>query len=190
MKHIWMFNKQATLITHEQMELARVYVASRKTAFADMLARVVFDDIERGNIGGTYYTDGRILDVRSDPRDLYAVGGGMPNSEIKLSKSKISSEEDVKAAIELLREAIVTLQADSDDPVGIGFWEYNGDYYFDVSNVVDGLVSAEQLARHRGEIGIYSFREEHDVIVEKTRSSKFNQEAWVAYNRRRKGIRC
>ena len=181
MRRIW-FDKDATRITRDQMELARLYVASRREAFAETLARAIYDDIRRGEWGGTYYMDGRALNPSSG--DFYAVGGAMDNSEIVLSMDEVKSEGDVKAAIELLREVIANLQADSEgfDEIGIGFWVDGDDCYFDASNIVDGRESAMQLARHRGELAIYSFSLGDDIRVAKRGGKCSYGSRWVAYN--------
>ena len=184
MEHIWKFKKKATYISHEQLALAKRYVLDRKLAFAETLARTIFDDIARGEWGGTFYMDGRALNPAEG--DFYAVGGALDNSELKLDEYEIKDEGDVKAAIELLREAIVQLQSDSDDPVGIGFWFDNGYWYFDVSNIIDGKESAMQLARHRGELAIYSFSTNESIRCATIGHGRINGCAWASYNHIRK----
>lgn len=134
-------------------------------AFADTVARVVFDDIARGEWGGTYYMDGRSVNV-GDP-DLYAVGGAYPTG-ITFEKSEVDSYVDVLAAMELLREVVAELQTDSDEPVGIGFWIDSADdgmCWFDVSNIVSGEDEALALARKRGELAVYNFSSGEEVRV-------------------------
>ena len=201
--HIWGFKKTPAYITAETMNLARLYVAGRKEAFSDTLVRALFDDIKRGAGGGTYYLDGR--SVRKGDRDskgynYYAVGGAMDNSEIRIDASEFKSEEDVRAAIELLREVIVTLQEDSDDPVGIGFWfDGAGLCCFDASNIVVGERSPIALGQHRNEETIYDLTDDKEIYLrdvqaayvarakkietrERDRKRRTGYTSWQAYN--------
>ena len=145
--------------TEYDLRLAYSRVFALREAYADTVARVLFDDIIRGQWGGSYYMDGRVVN-QSDP-ELYSVGGAREG--ITLSTNEIKSEDDVKAAIELMREQVVECQSDSDDEVCIGFWIDGDTCYFDVSNVVRGFKEASRLANHRGELAIYHFATGEEV---------------------------
>ena len=143
----------------------RKTASMRYLAYADTVARALFDDIQRGEWGGTYYMDGRAV-RQSDP-SLYAVGGAYPTG-ITMELSEIDSYVDVLAAMELLREVVVELQSDSDEPIAIGFWIDSADdglCWFDVSNIVSGEEEALSLARKRGELAIYHFSSGDEVRV-------------------------
>lgn len=139
--------------------------AMERMAYAETIARALFDDIQRGEWGGTYYMDGRA--VRENDPDIYGVGGAYPTG-ITFDKDELDSYIDVMAAIELLREVIVRLQSDSDEPVAIGFWIDSSDdglCWFDVSNIVRDEDAALSLARKRGEIAIYHFATGEEIRV-------------------------
>ena len=162
MQEIQKMRRSGWRVSMRDIRIARARVAGRKEAYADTLARVVFDDIARGFTGGTYYMDGRPVDV-NDP-NLYSVGGAY--KAVVLRDDEINSEGDVKAAVELLREAISYLESTSDAKVRLGFWqEDNGDWWFDASNIVEGFDEAIGLAKFRGEIAIYSFAEDTSYVV-------------------------
>lgn len=156
-------------------------------AYADTVARVIFDDIERGQWGGTYYMDGRAVRGQYDDT-LYSVGGAYPTG-ITLEKDEVTNYVDVLAAIELLREVIVDLQSDSDELIAIGFWidsEDNDLVWFDASNVVAGLDNAMELARKRGEKAIYHFYTDSEIRVDYPVSAgKGYGKGWENYNRGR-----
>ena len=181
--HIWRFKKTPVYITTKTMNLARLYVTGRKEAFADTLVRVLFDDIQRRQSGGTYFLDGRCVqrgDRDPEGRCYYAVGGAMDNSEIRIDESEFKSEEDVRAAVELLREVIVVLQEDSDDPVGIGFWFGSaGLCCFDASNIVVGEQSAIALGQHRNEEAIYNLTDDEEIYL---------RDVWAAHAARAKKL--
>lgn len=155
MKNIWGMEKSVWIPSEQDIKLAVEYVSARHEAYAnvDAVAHALYDDIARGNSGGSYYMDGRIVPSCDDK--LYSVGG--QSDGVKLKRTETFSEEDVHVAIELLRDAIVGLQADNDDPLCIGYWFEGDDCCFDVSNMVTGQTNAVDLARERGEFAIYHF---------------------------------
>ena len=157
----WGSNRYYWRPTSRDMKMAKMRAAGRKLAFAETLTRVVFDDIARGNTGGSYYMDGRPVNI-FDP-DLYFVGGAYDG--IVLTESEVRDEGDVKAAVELLRSAISYLESSSDDPICFGFWIDGGDCYFDVSNVVYGEAEAVALGKFRGELAIYHPATGSDIDV-------------------------
>lgn len=133
-------------------------------AFAETVAQAMYADIMLGKeSGGTYYMDGR--KVRNGVDHVYCVGGAYPTG-IVLDKSEMESYVDVLAAIQLLREVIVQLQSDSDEPVGLGFWidEYNPDEcWIDASNLVDDRDEAISLMLSRGEKAIWDVYSQTEV---------------------------
>ena len=171
-------SKQYWQVDLRAWKMAHARVAGRKEAFAETLCRVVFDDIARGNTGGSYYMDGRPVNI--DDPDLYFVGGAYDG--IVLDEREITDEGEVQAAVELLREAISYLESSSDDPICFGFWIDSGDCYFDVSNVVSGEAEAVALGKFRGELAIYHPATGSDIDV--NRSAR---RALSKYEQRRQG---
>ena len=111
--------------------------------------------------------DGREIPVGTTmAKDLFSVGGA--HEGLVLEEGEILDEGDVKAAVELLREAIVQLQSDSDDPVCVGWWldTASGLYYFDVSNVVKGESEAMALGRARREIAIFDLENTEEIRID------------------------
>ena len=161
-------------------------VFSEREAFAETLARVLFDDIARGEWGGSYYMDGRPVN-QNDP-ELYSVGGAMEG--ITMAKSELKSEDDVKAAVELMREQIMLYQSDSNDPICLGFWVDSASdiCYFDVSNVVSGFREASQLANARGELAIYHFSTGEEVRADAytigSKATSLRMKNWAKFKRR------
>lgn len=92
---------------------------SRKTAFADALMENIFEDIERGEPGGSYYLDGQRA-TRG-----YAVGGyegGFRRAEeFAVSADDIEDPQDLRAVVELMDEEARRLMSDGE--VVVGFWK-------------------------------------------------------------------
>ena len=139
------------LVAQDALPIIRERLATRH----EPLARVLLDDIARGRGGGTYYMDGRPIDPNAG--DFYAVGGASSNGRLMLTADELADERYAHAAVRLMRQEIMKLHDDSDEPVGIGFWINNGFCHLDLSNIVLGREHAEALARQRGEIAMYSF---------------------------------
>ena len=158
-------------------------------AYADTIARVIADDIARGEWGGTYLMDGRPLNT--DDPSLYGVGGAVCETEIPLDEGESAVYTEVLAACELLREVISDLQSTSDDLVTIGFWksEERGVYCFYVSNVIRGYYEALALGRERGEEAIYHYATDTEIRCA-MRSCGGRQRlgaGWIRWNDRRHG---
>ena len=118
-------------------ELGKKSAAFERIAFAETVAQAMFADIQ--------------LD------EVYCVGGAYPTG-IVLDKREMESYVDVLAAIQLLREVIVQLQSDSDEPVGLGFWideDNPNECWIDASNLLTDKEAAIKLMKQRGELAIW-----------------------------------
>lgn len=169
-------------------------------AFAETLARAVFDDLmvvkETGyanDPGGSYYMDGRSVIV--DQPDIWCVGGGYKGG-IPLPIEEVDNEGDVMAAVQLLREEISYMQATTDDEIVFGWWVSDGLCYFDVTNLVEGKDVALQLGRERGEDSIYEPYTDTTLKCARRSMSKAEREAfgrsyarWNARNMRARNAR-
>ena len=92
--------------------------SAKKVAFSDALMESIFEDIERGEPGGSYYLDGQRA-VRG-----YVVGGyegGFRRAEeFAVSRDDIEDEQDLRAVVELMDEEARRLMSGGD--VVVGFW--------------------------------------------------------------------
>ena len=137
-------------VGRREVAAMRRSASSRKTAFADALMENIFEDIERGEPGGSYYLDGQRA-TRG-----YAVGGyegGFRRAEeFAVSADDIEDPQDLRAVVELMDEEARRLMSDGE--VVVGFWKNDrGQIVFDVSNIF----SDEQEAV---EVGLSRFKEE------------------------------
>lgn len=137
-------------VGRREVAAMRRSASSRKTAFADALMENIFEDIERGEPGGSYYLDGQRA-TRG-----YAVGGyegGFRRAEeFAVSADDIEDPQDLRAVVELMDEEARRLMSDGE--VVVGFWKNDrGQIVFDVSNIF----SDEQEAV---EVGLSRFEEE------------------------------
>lgn len=128
--------------------------SSRKTAFADALMESIFEDIERGEPGGSYYLDGQRA-VRG-----YVVGGyegGFRRAEeFAVSRDDIEDEQDLRAVVELMDEEARRLMSDGE--VVVGFWKNDrGQIVFDVSNIFSDEQEAVEVGLSRFEEEIWDF---------------------------------
>ena len=198
--NIWGVRKAFYMPSERDKRLGRMIRRARmdRQAYADTVARVIYDAIMSGDDGGSYWTDGRKVNAESDKRardgeGMWSVGGA--HEGIVLDASEVRDEGDVQAAAELIRECIVDLQATSDDPVCIGFWRDTATnlYWFDVSNVVFYYEEAMGLARDRGEIAIYDLAHNDEIRVSKRAKryerSKFCGPQYDRYMRTRHPLR-
>ena len=128
--------------------------SSRKTAFADALMENIFEDIERGEPGGSYYLDGQRA-TRG-----YAVGGyegGFRRAEeFAVSADDIEDPQDLRAVVELMDEEARRLMSDGE--VVVGFWKNDrGQIVFDVSNIFSDEQEAVEVGLSRFEEEIWDF---------------------------------
>lgn len=126
----------------------------RKTAFADALMENIFEDIERGEPGGSYYLDGQRA-TRG-----YAVGGyegGFRRAEeFAVSADDIEDPQDLRAVVELMDEEARRLMSDGE--VVVGFWKNDrGQIVFDVSNIFSDEQEAVEVGLSRFEEEIWDF---------------------------------
>ena len=127
--------------------------SSRKTAFADALMENIFEDIERGEPGGSYYLDGQRA-TRG-----YAVGGyegGFRRAEeFAVSADDIEDPQDLRAVVELMDEEARRLMSDGEV---VGFWKNDrGQIVFDVSNIFSDEQEAVEVGLSRFEEEIWDF---------------------------------
>lgn len=128
--------------------------SSRKTAFADALMENIFEDIERGEPGGSYYLDGQRA-TRG-----YAVGGyegGFRRAEeFAVSADDIEDPQDLRAVVELMDEEARRLMSDGE--VVVGFWKNDrGQIVFDASNIFSDEQEAAEVGLSRFEEEIWDF---------------------------------
>lgn len=106
-------------VGRREVAAMRRSASSRKTAFADALMENIFEDIERGEPGGSYYLDGQRA-TRG-----YAVGGyegGFRRAEeFAVSADDIEDPQDLRAVVELMDEEARRLMSDGE--VVVGFWK-------------------------------------------------------------------
>lgn len=126
--------------------------SAKKVAFSDALMESIFEDIERGEPGGSYYLDGQRA-VRG-----YVVGGyegGFRRAEeLAVSRDDIEDEQDLRAVVELMDEEARRLMSGGD--VVVGFWVNDrGQVVFDVSNVFSDEQEAIEVGVSRFEEAIY-----------------------------------
>ena len=127
---------------------------SPRTAFADALMENIFEDIERGEPGGSYYLDGQRA-TRG-----YAVGGyegGFRRAEeFAVSADDIEDPQDLRAVVELMDEEARRLMSDGE--VVVGFWKNDrGQIVFDVSNIFSDEQEAVEVGLSRFEEEIWDF---------------------------------
>ena len=165
------------VLSHEQIEAAKNAEELARVVASGSLVLAIYEDMEAGNRGGTYYLDGTRVTARG--RDIYAVGGGVEIPEIALKYSELESEENVRAVLGYLSEWIVRLQEMCDCPVCIGYWINRERCYFDVSDIVEGRERAEALALSRREVAYFGFLEgrEHRTDFLKKRHPELD--AWL-----------
>lgn len=128
--------------------------SAKKVAFSDALMESIFEDIERGEPGGSYYLDGQRA-VRG-----YVVGGyegGFRRAEeFAVSRDDIEDEQDLRAVVELMDEEARRLMSDGE--VVVGFWKNDrGQIVFDVSNIFSDEQEAVEVGLSRFEEEIWDF---------------------------------
>lgn len=127
--------------------------AQRREAFADTLARVVFDEIERGETDGSYMMDGRKVAVPS-ATELYMVGGA--GQGIVIPSHMLGDERRMHAGIEMLREKVAELEGSSDDRLFLGTWLGPEGLYLDISNGIDSYAKmVATMAARPGELAVF-----------------------------------
>lgn len=187
------FDKGWWVPSEHDIALARGYAMHRQEPFADAVARAIYDDMTLGTgAGGSFLMDGYKVLPCEYPEDIYLVGGAHEGLAMELSEVKTC--EDVRVAIELLREAIVGLQSDSDVLVVVGYWidaMRDNLAYFDVSNMLLDERKAISLARARGGLVIYDMAGERDIRVADVRAAElaappFDSSAYADFMRRRR----
>lgn len=141
-------------IGRREIAAMRRSASSRKTAFADALMENIFEDIERGEPGGSYYLDGQRA-TRG-----YAVGGyegGFRRAEeFAVSTDDIEDPQDLRAVVELMDEEARRLMSDGE--VVVGFWKNDrGQIVFDVSNIFSDEQEAVEVGLSRFEEEIWDF---------------------------------
>ncbi len=149
--------RQIAAMTHEEFEAAKAARQHGRVVVPSALVLAVLDDIEAGRPGGSYYLDGSF--VTAGGRDLYAVGGRTGSTDIVLELGELTSEDNVRAALELLSEYIEQLKETGTGTVVIGYWVNDGLCCFDASDVVEGRERAEALALARRQIAYFGFAE-------------------------------
>lgn len=128
--------------------------SAKKVAFSDALMESIFEDIERGEPGGSYYLDGQRA-VRG-----YAVGGyegGFRRAEeFAVSADDIEDPQDLRAVVELMDEEARRLMSDGE--VVVGFWKNDrGQIVFDASNIFSDEQEAVEVGLSRFEEEIWDF---------------------------------
>lgn len=141
-------------VGRREVAAMRRSASSRKTAFADALMENIFEDIERGEPGGSYYLDGQRA-TRG-----YAVGGyegGFRRAEeFAVSADDIEDPQDLRAVVELMDEEARRLMSDGE--VVVGFWKNDrGQIVFDVSNIFSDEQEAVEVGLSRFEEEIWDF---------------------------------
>lgn len=141
-------------VGRREVAAMRRSASSRKTAFADALMGNIFEDIERGEPGGSYYLDGQRA-TRG-----YAVGGyegGFRRAEeFAVSADDIEDPQDLRAVVELMDEEARRLMSDGE--VVVGFWKNDrGQIVFDVSNIFSDEQEAVEVGLSRFEEEIWDF---------------------------------
>lgn len=141
-------------VGREEIAKVRKSASTSKTAFADMLMDNIFEDIERGEPGGSYYLDGQRA-TRG-----YAVGGyegGFRRAEeFAVSADDIEDPQDLRAVVELMDEEARRLMSDGE--VVVGFWKNDrGQIVFDVSNIFSDEQEAVEVGLSRFEEEIWDF---------------------------------
>ena len=141
-------------VGRREVAAMRRSASSRKTAFADALMESIFEDIERGEPGGSYYLDGQRA-TRG-----YAVGGyegGFRRAEeFAVSADDIEDPQDLRAVVELMDEEARRLMSDGE--VVVGFWKNDrGQIVFDVSNIFSDEQEAVEVGLSRFEEEIWDF---------------------------------
>ena len=183
---------EAYRVIANAFKIGEKHSAFELLAFAETVAQAMYADIELGKeSGGTYYLDGR--KVRNGIDAVYCVGGAYPTGII-LDKREMNNFIDVLAAIQLLREVIVQLQSDSDEPVGLGFWidsDNPDECWIDASNLVTDREEAIALARKRGEKAIWDTYAQDEIMITAKRLSKeeMREGAKRFYEWKRKTVR-
>lgn len=141
-------------VGRREVAAMRRSASSRKTAFADALMENIFEDIERGEPGGSYYLDGQRA-TRG-----YAVGGcegGFRRAEeFAVSADDIEDPQDLRAVVELMDEEARRLMSDGE--VVVGFRKNDrGQIVFDVSNIFSDEQEAVEVGLSRFEEEIWDF---------------------------------
>ena len=141
-------------VGRREVAAMRRSASSRKTAFADALMENIFEDIERGEPGGSYYLDGQRA-TRG-----YAVGGyewGFRLAkEFAVSADDIEDPQDLRAVVELTDEEARRLMSDGE--VVVGFRKNDrGQIVFDVSNIFSDEQEAVEVGFSRFEEEIWDF---------------------------------
>lgn len=143
---------EVRLVGKRELSAMRKRASTSKTAFSETLMDNVFEDIEAGNAGGTYYLDG-IRATRG-----YVVGGyegGFRRAEeFAVSREDIEDPEDLRAVVELMDEEARRLMAEGE--VVVGFWVNDrGHVVFDVSNIYQDEDEAIEVGLSRFEEAIF-----------------------------------
>lgn len=141
-------------VGRREVAAMRRSASSRKTAFADALMENIFEDIERGEPGGSCYLDGQRA-TRG-----YAVGGcegGFRRAEeFAVSADDIEDPQDLRAVVELMDEEARRLMSDGE--VVVGFWKNDrGQIAFGVSNIFSDEQEAVEVGLSRFEEEIWDF---------------------------------
>lgn len=167
------------------MALQRV-AAQRRVSYADTLARVIFDDIERGETDGSYMMDGRAFRVPTS-YPWYFVGGAGPC--VMIPDWMVDQEKYVKATVEMLRDKIAELEGMSNDQIFLGTWLDGGRVYFDVSNGIGEYRSAvATMATRQSELAMFDamnmdsiYREDMDFSTQTY--AGYHSKAYAEWNR-------
>lgn len=137
-----------------------------KFSFAQSLYDNIAKDIQAGEPGGSYLISGEKL---TSAKGGYMVGGAEQPTyrvpEIRLSEEECEEPEDVAAAIELMSDEIFKMENSGN--AAIGFWRSGGDVCFDVSNWIEDLEEAKQVAfEERDEDAIYDLANDVEIFRE------------------------
>ena len=137
-----------------------------KFSFAQSLYDNIANDIRVGEPGGSYLISGEKL---TPAKGGYMVGGAEQSTyrvpEIRLSEEECKDEGDIAAAIELMSDEIFKMENSGN--AAIGFWRSGGNVCFDVSNWIEDLDAAKQVAfEERDEDAIYDLANDVEIFRE------------------------
>lgn len=117
-------------------------------------------DAVRANGGATvqlWWNDNHMMDARDG--DVYCVGGANDSPSFVIPLEDFTAE-DVEAQIFRARMA----WWDKLQPTScVGFWVNENDVHIDLVDVIQGRAYALQVAEERGELAIYSLKDQCEI---------------------------
>lgn len=124
--------------------------------FAEKVVRTATDQFLLGNGGGSITNDGKNFDQANG----FVVGSGYVPTMVVKADSLQDFRRDLARFVTLYRGVI-----DSDPDRIVGWWEHEGEIYFDISEYVESLETALELGKARGELAIFDLESLKDVSL-------------------------